>query len=151
MSKLGTYSLYIGAKYLYFNEGIMLIQHKYAKIILERFQMIDCHFVTTPMEEGVQLFINMDLDPVNESTYYNLIGSLIYDMITQPNLSFWVNCWVLKYIKGTTNFRIFFPKNGKESIFYVNVDWAWDLDKHKLTTRLFFNFHDHPILWSNWL
>jgi hypothetical protein len=69
MSKLGTSSLYIGAEFLYFNEGIMLIQHKYMEIILKRFQMIDCHSVTTPMEEGVQLFINMDLDPVNESTY----------------------------------------------------------------------------------
>lgn len=54
--------------------------------------MIDCHSVTTPMEEGVQLFINMDLDPVNESTYQNLIGSLIYDMIKQPDLSFQMNC-----------------------------------------------------------
>jgi hypothetical protein len=67
MSKLGTYSLYIGAKYLYFNEGIMLIQHKYAEIIIERFQMIDCHSVTIPMEEGVQLFTNINL--VIESTY----------------------------------------------------------------------------------
>jgi hypothetical protein len=68
MSKLGIFSLYIGTKFLYFNEGIMLIQHKYVKIILKRFQMIDCHFVTIPMEEGVQLFTNMDLDHVNEST-----------------------------------------------------------------------------------
>jgi hypothetical protein len=91
MSKLGISSLYISAEFLYFNEGIMLIQHKFMEIILERFQMIDCHFVTIPME-GVQLFINMDLDPMNESTYYNLIGSLIYYMITQLDLSFQVNC-----------------------------------------------------------
>jgi hypothetical protein len=31
---------------------------------------------------------------------------------------------VFKYIKVTTNFRIFFPKNGEKMIFYVDVDWA---------------------------
>lgn len=141
MSKLGIYSLYIGVEFLYFNDKIMLIQHKYAEIIIERFQMIDCHSITTPMEEGVQLFTDMDLDPINEFTYYNFIGSLIYYMITQQDLSVQVNCLnmfvltpqkvhmattkrVLKYIKGTTNFTIFFPTNAEELIFYVDVDWA---------------------------
>lgn len=62
-------------------------------------------------------------------------------MITQQDLSFQVNCLsrfvltpqkvhmaatkrVLKYIKSTTNFMIFFPTNGEELIFYVDVDWA---------------------------
>jgi hypothetical protein len=141
MSKLGISSLYIGVEFLYFNDKIMLIQYKYAEIIIERFQMIDCHSIATPMEEGVQLFTDMDLDPINEFTHYNLIGSLIYYMITQQDLSFQVNCLsrfiltpqkvhmaatkrVLKYIKSTTNFMIFFPTNGEELIFYVDVDWA---------------------------
>lgn len=68
MSKLGISSLYIGVEFLYFNDKVMLIQHKYVEIIIERFQMIDCHSITTPMEEGVQLFTDMDLDPINEFT-----------------------------------------------------------------------------------
>jgi hypothetical protein len=35
-----------------FLEGIMLIQQQYAKLILKRFEMTNCHSIAIPMEEG---------------------------------------------------------------------------------------------------
>jgi hypothetical protein len=31
--------------------------------------MTYCHLITIPMEEGVRLFIDMDLNPTKKSTY----------------------------------------------------------------------------------
>jgi hypothetical protein len=58
---------------------------------------------------------------------------------------------VLQYIKGTNNFGIFFPKGGKKIAFYIDADWAKDLDKQKSTIGLIFKFHNCPVLWSNQL
>ncbi len=52
MSCLGTECFYIGVEFLYFLEGIMLIQQQYAKLILKRFEMTNCHSIAIPMEEG---------------------------------------------------------------------------------------------------
>ncbi|KAH9541067.1 hypothetical protein CY35_14G040000, partial [Sphagnum magellanicum] len=38
-------------KFLYFIEGKMLIQCRYARLILHRYQMANCHPISTTMEE----------------------------------------------------------------------------------------------------
>ncbi len=53
--------------------------------------MTDCHLFTIPMEEGVQFFIDMDLNPTKKSTYQNIISSLIYYRIKRPYLVL-INC-----------------------------------------------------------
>lgn len=59
---------------------------------------------------------------------------------------------ILKYIKGTTDYCIFFPCNGeKESVFYADANWARDLDKCKSTMGLIFKQYDCPIIWMSQL
>lgn len=76
----------------------------------------------------------MESEPTDSIEYWSLVGSLIYYTITQPDLSYSVNSLsrfvsaphdahttmarrILKYIKGTTVYCIFFPCNGeKESV-----------------------------------
>ncbi len=52
------------------------------------------HHVTTSMEEGVQFFINLKFDFVEQIEYQSLTiaNNLIYYMIMQSNLSFVISC-----------------------------------------------------------
>jgi hypothetical protein len=70
----------------------MLIQCRYASFILDIFQMTCHHHVTTSIEEGVQLFINLNFDFAEQKGYQSLTNNLIYYMIMQSNLSFVISC-----------------------------------------------------------
>jgi hypothetical protein len=87
--------------------------------------MVDCHFVATLMEEGAQLPFELESEPTNFIEYQHLVGDLIYNMITCPDLFYSINHLsrfvfappdthmtttkiILKYIKGTKDYGIFF-------------------------------------------
>ncbi len=90
MSRLNLTKFYI--KFLYFIEGKMLIQCRYARLILHRYQMANCHPISTTMEEGVCLYTDMDSNLTNIVVeYQSLISNLIYYTITWRNLSFFMN------------------------------------------------------------
>lgn len=67
----------------------MLIQCRYARIILHRYQMANCHPGNTTIEERVCLYTDMESNPTDMVVeYQSLISNLIYYTITWLNLSF---------------------------------------------------------------
>jgi len=57
---------------------------------------------------------------------------------------------ILRYIKGTTNLRLLFPrKDAGQKMAYVDADWVRDLDRKRSTTGLLFNLGCNSIMWSS--
>jgi len=56
----------------------MLVQKSYVVTMLERFNMKDCYSIVTPMEEELQLKLNMEVVLIDPSYYQCFMGSLMW-------------------------------------------------------------------------
>ena len=72
-------------------DGTILGQGKYAVEILNRFGMMDCKAITTPMESNLKLLSDASLEAVDATMYRQMIGSFMYLTNTRPDICFTVN------------------------------------------------------------
>lgn len=57
---------------------------------------------------------------------------------------------VLRYLKGTVSFRLFYRKGGKEELIgYTNSDYAGDQDDRKSTSGYVFILSSGAVSWSS--
>ena len=121
MKYLGHYCL--GLEVWQKHGEIFLGQGKYAVKILQKFGMMDCKSMATPMTIDIRKVRDSDSDPVDLSLYRQLISSLMYLVNTRPDICFSINSlsqfqvepkhehWivakhVLRYICGTLNYGL---------------------------------------------
>ena len=69
----------------------MVTQSKYAREILERFNMYECKAVSTPLVQNVKLSSVDETKEVDGTLYRQLVGSLNYLTTTRPDISYSVN------------------------------------------------------------
>ena len=72
-------------------DGISLGQGKYAVEILNRFRMMECKAMTTPMASNLKLLSDASSKTVDAAMYRQMIGSLMYLTNTRPDIFFAVN------------------------------------------------------------
>eukprot|EP01018_Ginkgo_biloba_P000011 Gb_36864 [translate_table: standard] len=65
-----------------------MFQSKYAKDILQKYNMSDCKPLATPVDVGIKLSRNEESKSVNTTLYRQLIGSLIYLTSTRPDIAY---------------------------------------------------------------
>jgi hypothetical protein len=123
MKDLGLMHYYLGLEVWQKRGEVFLGQGKYAIKILQKFGMMDCKSMDTPMNADIRKVKVPDSDPVDPSLYRQLIGSLMYLVNTRPDICFAVNTlsqfqveprqehWiaakhVLRYIRGTINYGL---------------------------------------------
>lgn len=145
---------------------IKLSQESYINQILERFGMIDCKPVKTPLETKFKLVdagkCNADRVPFQE-----LIGSLMYlSVTTRPDISFAVsflsqynNCYtiehweaakrVLRYLQGTKAICLILSKCSVKACLqgFADADWANDVDRRSYTGYVF-KYGDNIVSWG---
>ncbi|GKV19319.1 hypothetical protein SLEP1_g29599 [Rubroshorea leprosula] len=97
------------------------------KEVLDRFPMKNCNSVTTPVDKGVKLIKDLGGRSVDSKLYKQIVGSLMYLTTTRPNIMHGVSltsrCMehpkelhlqstkrILRYLRGTTNFGLFYKK-----------------------------------------
>ena len=124
MTDLGVMKYFLGMEVLQSSDGIFICQ--FILDILNRFKMQDCKPVSTPISTGLNLGKDEDSKKVDDSMYRSLIGNLLYLTASRPDILFVVSLLsrsmhsprethltdgkrVLRYIKGTSKFGIFFP------------------------------------------
>ena len=75
---------------------IFLSQGKYIVKLLERFGMVDCKSVSTPMELNFKKFSGITAGPVlaNPTEYQQLVGALMFLMNSCRDIYFVVNIWL---------------------------------------------------------
>lgn len=124
------------------NGTLKISQGPYIDLILERFEMTDCHLVATPMDKNSKLHIPEKMD-LHED-YAKMIGSLMYAALgTRPDIAFTVQHLskftnnhdkshrtavkrVFRYLKGTRDVGIIFKRNpeGLNFRMFVDADFA---------------------------
>jgi len=167
VSEKGPLSWILGIEVLHSKDGITLSQSTYAKQILERFQLENAKTVSTPMDPNSHLLkANEDETPHEQNLYQQMIGSLMYLVTgTRPDLAHSVSFLsqfssnpqpshhsavkrVFKYLNGTRNFSLFFPRDGKlQLIGYSDADHGKNLSDRKSYSGYVFLLGNCPISW----
>ena len=86
MTYIGLMSYYVGIEVKQMKEGIFVSQERYARVVFEKFNMINSKLVTTPIEVGIKLSKYEDGDVVNPTYFKSLLGSLRYLINTRPDI-----------------------------------------------------------------
>ncbi|CAJ2657083.1 unnamed protein product [Trifolium pratense] len=170
MTDLGEISYFLGIEFLKTSKGLMLHQRKYAGEILKRFNMSDCTYAITPMETNLKLEKNESEDAVDPTMFKQIVGSLRYLCNSRPDICFAVGLIsrfmedprqshmkaamrILRYIAGTLDFGILFPKSAvnakSEIICYSDADWCGDKVDRRSTTGYFFKYLNASVAWCS--
>ncbi|CAM8953748.1 unnamed protein product [Rhodiola kirilowii] len=151
-----------------------LSQAEYIKKILERFSMQDAKPVKIPLGNQITLSIRdspkdqEERDYMQKTPYASAIGSLMYAMVcTRPDIAHAVGVvsrfmgnpgkkhweavkWILRYLKGTTEYALCFEGNKVELAGYVDADLiSSDIDKRRSTTGYVFTLGGTAISWAS--
>jgi hypothetical protein len=71
-------------------ENIFLNQGNYAVEIMNRFDMLECKSMNTPMETKLKLLVDTSLELVDATLYRQIIRSLMYLTNTRPDICFFL-------------------------------------------------------------
>ncbi|KAM1746867.1 hypothetical protein COP1_013400 [Malus domestica] len=79
MSDLGMLHYFLGISIIQSIDGIFITQKKYAKTLIEKFKMIGCKPVATPLVVNEKFQREDGSGDADESMYKSLVGSLVFD------------------------------------------------------------------------
>lgn len=167
MKYLGRAKTCVGLHIEFENDGISIGQASYAKDVLERFKMSNCKPVATPTDVSQKLMPNSPDDDVIEAPYQEAVGSLLYLVQgTRPDLAFAVNNvsrfnsnyrsshWaavkrIMRYLKGTINYRIKYKRCEGRLSGFVDADWAADVVDRRSCTGWVYLLAGGAVSWSS--
>lgn len=151
MKDLGSVKCFLGIRVEKEKNKVIIDQRKYIEEILAKFDMSECKSVGTPLEMGKKIN-KTESSHEKDLPYQALIGSLMYLAVcSRPDIAHAVsllsqfnNCYtkehwvsakrVLRYLKGTLDYRLVYRKTGMPLSGYVDADWAGDeIDRKSYT------------------
>eukprot|EP00253_Pinus_taeda_P030360 PITA_30360 len=91
MKDLGLLHYFIGLEIWQRSDGLFVSQGKYAREILEKFNMHDCKLVDTPLHGGWRKEDATSAEVVDATVYRQLVGSLMYLVNTRPDICYALN------------------------------------------------------------
>jgi hypothetical protein len=127
--------------------------------------MTDCRPMSTPLVTNWRKIDASDSKTVDPSVYHQLIGSLMYLVNTQPDISFAVNClsqflvdpqrihWIaakhmLRYLSGTEEYGLLYDHSGGVRLAgFTDVDWVGCAEDIKSTLGCCFSIGSGIISW----
>ncbi|RWR74934.1 Integrase, catalytic core [Cinnamomum micranthum f. kanehirae] len=166
MKSLGEASCFLGLE-VKKSDGYFVSQTRYATRLLERFRMEESKIMDTPMDPSLKLIKDGGRLLKDATLFRQLVGSLFYLTITRPDISFPVGVVsqfmdkpreshfiaakrILRYIKGTLNFGLFYQQHTPFMLTgFVDADWAGDLNDRCSTTGYCFNMGSAAISWCS--
>jgi hypothetical protein len=142
MSMIGELTYFLDFQVKQMKDGNFLSQEKYTKDLLKRFNMEKCKPIKTPMPTNGPLDLDEGGNPVNQTLYRSMIGSLLYLTASSPDIMFSV-CMcarfqsnpkkahlravkrILRYLKHTPSVVLWYPKGATfDLIGYSDSDYA---------------------------
>ena len=142
MSMIGELTFFLGFQIKQLDEGTFICQEKYTKDLLKRFKMDDCKAIKTPMATNGHLDMDEGGNPVDQTLYRSMIGSLLYLTASRPDIMFSV-CMcarfqanpkeahlvavkrILRYLKYTPSIGLWYPKGARfQLVGYSDSDYA---------------------------
>ena len=167
MTDLGSMHFFLGIEVLQREDGIFICQRKYASEILRRFGMLESNEVLSPIIPGFKVSKDKDGNPVDETYFKQLVGSLMYLTATRLDMMFVTSLVsrymakptelhlqtakrALRYLKGTVNYGIFYKRDGNgELLAYTDSDYAGDVEDRKSTSGYVFILNSSAISWCS--
>lgn len=153
---------------------ITLDQKDYIENVLKRFNMENCKPVKTPLDPNQILTKEMapeedtEISEMKNVPYKEALGSLMYAyLVTRMDLGCAVSTlgafaenpgkthWnalkrVLRYIKGTKDFKLTFNNSGKAKLVgYSDANWAGNVDDRRSTSGYVFLLGNSAISWCS--
>lgn len=165
MTDLWKMRYFLGIEVLQTSHGIHISQGKYALEVLRCFDMENCNSVNSPMAPGNKLDLDEEGERVDETFYKQIVGNLMYITTTRPDLQFSVSHLsrymskpttlhlqvakrVLRYLRGTVDFGIWYKRGGTGEVsVYTDSDFAGDIDSRKSTSRYVFLMNGSAVAW----
>jgi hypothetical protein len=165
MTDLGMMHYFLGIEVMQSSARIFISQKKYAREILERFQMKDCNPVNTPSEFGLNLNKDNGGNKV-DTLYKQKMGSLMYLTATRPDImhavsviSRYMECStkiyllaakrIFWYLQGIKECGLFYKKGEKSDLFgFTDNDYAGVSDDRKSTFGYVFIMGRGAVSWS---
>jgi hypothetical protein len=148
-------------------EKIFINQGKYVIEILERFDMLECKSMTTPMETNLNLLVDTSSELVDATLYKQIIGSLMYLTNIRPDICFNVNTLsqclveprhvhlvvakhVMRYLKGTLDYGLCYTEDHDFKLYgYTDSDWARSASDRKSTLGCCFSLGSNVTSWQS--
>ena len=169
MKDLGPMHYFLGLEVWQTPGEIFLSQGKYVVKILERFGMVDCKPVTTPMELNFKKLCGSVVGPElgNAFEYRQLVGALMFLVNSHPDICFAVNTvsqymfephhihWIgaknlLRYLWGTITHGLRYTTGDVRLHGYSDVDWAGNVVDWKSTSGCCSSLGSASISWMSW-
>ncbi|XP_047181711.1 uncharacterized mitochondrial protein AtMg00810-like [Vigna umbellata] len=142
MSMMGELNFFLGLQIKQVERGTFVSQTKYCREVLKKFGMDTCKEVNTPMATSCYLDKDESGEEVNQTMFRGMIGSLLY--LTASRRDIMQNVCVctryqanpkeshltvvkriLKYLKGTTSFGLWYPSDATPSLIgYSDADYG---------------------------
>jgi hypothetical protein len=142
MSMIGELTYFLDFQVKQMKDGNFLSQKKYTKDLLKRFNMERCKPIKTPMLTNGHLDLDEGGNPVDQTLYHSMIGSLLCLTASRPDIIFSV-CMcarfqenskkahlrtvkrILRYLKHTPSVGLWYPKGATfDLIGYSDSDYA---------------------------
>lgn len=167
MTDMGLLHYFLGIEVKQKKDAICISQQKYAREILNRFNMSDSCSSPTPMEFGLKLTKDSSDEAVDSSLYRSLVGSLMYLTATRPDILFAVSLisrfmefpkkchWeagkrIMRFLKGTLDHGIIYTKVQNPSLKgYSDSDFGGSQDDSKSTAGYMFNLGSGAVSWQS--
>lgn len=169
MTDLKEIRFFLGIKIERTENKITLDQTGYINTVLKRFNMSDCNPIQIPIAKDIDYY-KLDSSEYYDAPCKNLLGSLSYIMLcTRPDICVAVNIgsryaaknneevWlllkrILRYLKGTKDFKLVYERNCSERVLegYVDSDWggSFGTDRKSTTGYIFKLFSNCTISWT---
>jgi hypothetical protein len=151
---------------------IHLDQRRYLERVIYRFGQENCKVIAIPADPNSanSLTIAKPTDPIAHFPYRECVGCLQFaSMGTRFDITYatsnvsrfnsrpthaHVNAVkrILKYIKGTIDFRIMYGRHGPlhQLTGYCDADYASDLNDRKSRSGFILRLNNEPIAWDSW-
>jgi hypothetical protein len=86
MSMMGELTFFKGIQVKQTKQGIFIHQAKYTKDLMKKFKMAELKPVSTLMSMATALDPDENGEAVDQREYRSMIGSLLYLMVTRPDI-----------------------------------------------------------------
>jgi hypothetical protein len=172
LTNMGLLRHFVGLQVDYFDTHLTIHQHDYAEKLCDTFDDND-YIYSTPYDPNIKFSQTQqpttDKEKANMSKYpyRQLLGSLLYLLITRPELYFivieltrfvanpglvhWTAAiHILRYVKQTTSVGLILNKvQHLKLTVYTDSDWASNVDDRKSTCGYIIYLGCFPIVWRS--